>query len=128
MKFIYLFSLVLAFSSCAEKKSSPIPKNPEYDTLNLTEPKAVGFDSVTQKDYEHCIDLTGNDMVLIINGHSDTAKDIAGLQSLLNKRKSQIIKNKLNIITSAQTNYQRIVDVLDQVTIGKIMDYKMLVK
>jgi biopolymer transport protein ExbD len=78
------------------------------------------------KDYDHCIDLTADNYMVVINGQKYVRLNILELSSFVKANQSSIIKQKISIISDSATNYEKIIATIDLLTEAKINNYKLV--
>src|SRR5215475_11149282 len=78
------------------------------------------------KDYEHCIDLTGDNYVVVVNGQKYVRSNMQEISSFVKANQSTIIKERISVISDSATSYEKIVTTIDLLTESKINDYKLV--
>ena len=96
------------------------------DTVDLPLPKPTRDDIAMPKDYDHCIDLTGDNYIIVVNGQKYISSNMRELSSFVKANQSRIIRQKISVISDSATSYEKIVNTIDLLTEIKINNYKLV--
>lgn len=118
--------MTILLNSCSGQQANPKEEKTYYDTLKLPEPKNGKESIVSSQDYKHCIDLTRSDYIVVINGTKYVKANEEELVAFIENKRTDIIKQKISIITDSVTSYEKIVNILDIINVQKINNYKLV--
>ena len=104
-------------------------QNPVEETIKNSKPPELSSVSnvpvATKHQLQHSL-ILGRDHFTIRTNTTDTLIQYASLQEYIQLHKQELIKQQLNLVTTNNAAYNNVLDVLDQMTINKIKDYKLL--
>lgn len=127
MKAITCVILLMIFlNNCHSQQSVEKEKKSYYDTINLPMPKLTKEDLATEKDFQHCIDLTKDGYNVVLSGKKYFQSNEQKLTSFINTKKPAITKTILSIISDSKTPYEKILTVIEMMAEYKIDNYKIV--
>jgi biopolymer transport protein ExbD len=126
LKTTVLVSLIFLLTNCYGQTPNESGNKLYSDTVDLPLPKPTREDIAMPKDYDHCIDLTGDDYIIVISRQKYVKLNIPELSSFVKANQSRIIKQKISVISDSATNYEKIINTIDLLTEAKINNYKLV--
>ena len=126
MKATILVSLIFLLTNCYGQFPNESGKKLYSDTVDLPLPKPTRDDIAMPKDYDHCIDLTGDNYIIVVNGQKYISSNMRELSSFVKANQSRIIRQKISVISDSATSYEKIVNTIDLLTEIKINNYKLV--